>query len=182
MSGHSWSGDRTYAAQQQPEPQRRECRSLNLLGHQRTPKIRFFPTSNHCRLPIMFAGLLLHHSKFHRSILRALKCCNGECSHLEAHVALLRREEARAEGINRNPLGNWASTAIRAVGIHQVSDVPTNTGFIRGRAPSRGFSAVRPNKSNTNQATPATQGALLHHSYLLSPAKACDWPKSDWRF
>lgn len=99
MSGHSWSGDRTYAAQQQPEPQRRECRSLNLLGHQRTPKIRFFPTSNHCRLPIMFAGLLLHHSKFHRSILRALKCCNGECSHLEAHVALLRdgkRQEQKA--------------------------------------------------------------------------------------
>ena len=127
MSGHSWSGDRTYAAQQQPEPQRRECRSLNLLGHQRTPKIRFFPTSNHCRLPIMFAGPLLHHLTYHRSILRALMLQWGMQPFRGSRGLTERREEARAEGINRNPLGNSASTAIRAVGIHQESQMSLPT-------------------------------------------------------
>ena len=37
VCGNSWARDWTYAAQQQPEPQQWELRSLNPLGHQRTP-------------------------------------------------------------------------------------------------------------------------------------------------
>ena len=41
VCGNSWARDWTYAAQQQPEPQQWERRSLNPLGHQRTPCVHF---------------------------------------------------------------------------------------------------------------------------------------------
>ena len=42
VSENSWARDWTYAAQQQPEPQQWECRSLNPLGRQRAPENKLF--------------------------------------------------------------------------------------------------------------------------------------------
>ena len=39
--GSSWARDQTCATEQWPEPQPRGCRSLNPLGHQRTPRFSF---------------------------------------------------------------------------------------------------------------------------------------------
>lgn len=49
VCGNSWASDLTYDTEQQPEPQWRERRSLNPLGHQRTPQYSSLNAEVHCQ-------------------------------------------------------------------------------------------------------------------------------------